>query len=117
MATYAGVTLSILHPEGFSPHWSQESVVSERIIPYANYAEIQVAGRGNFRLAALALISADADIPTLQAAVGTTLRTLTNPFGDSVNYSNVALVGVGVPGRAANKAKWQVPLTFVRKGS
>jgi len=115
MANYAGVTLSLLHPGSWAARWSQEALIAERPVPYANYADLQSAGRSNFRLEAMALISADADVATLQAAVGVTLRTLTNPFNNGVNYSNVALIGVGIPERIVGQARWRVPLAFVRK--
>lgn len=118
-ASYAGVTFNtdISDDEGFVPRWEQEAFIARRVIPFANREDVQSAGRGNYRVTLKAYITSDSGVATLQAAVGTTPRTLTNPFGNSVNYANTLLVGVTDIRRRAWAEEWELTLEFERVGS
>lgn len=118
-ATYAGVTFEneISGQDGQVNRWSQQATIVRRLIPYANKEDVQDAGRGNHRVTILAFITSSSGVATLQAAQGTTRRTLTNPFGDSVNYANVMLTRVGEPRRLSWAEEWMVELEFEREGT
>jgi hypothetical protein len=118
-ASYAGVSFNtdISGDEGFVNRWEQEAFITRRVIPYANKEDVQSAGRGNYRVTLKAYLTSDSSVATLQAAVGTTLRTLTNPFGDSVNYSNTMLVAVSDIRRRSWQQEWELTLEFERMGA
>ena len=117
MAAYASVTFIARMQDSLAPRWRQEATITERVIPYANYDDVQSAGRRNFKLEVEATLTAAADVSTMQAAVGITLRTLTNIFGDSVNYTNVALLSMGPVLKVPGQNYWFVSLVFTRQGA
>lgn len=116
MPTYAGVTFKVvLEPQDFRPVWTRQANISVRNIPYANKDNVQSAGQGNFRMTVTAVIAADADLATLQAAVGVTGRTLTDLF--ETNYNNTYLLAVDNPRRQTARQYIWADLTFMREGS
>lgn len=114
MSSYAGVTFSELDPQGFFPEWQQEPNVVVRHPISGNQDIVQGMGRGNFRVTVHAGLSADADLATLRAAVGVTLRTLV--LG-STSHANTMLIGVRNPRRLGWAEVIGVDLEFIRAGS
>jgi hypothetical protein len=116
MTAYAGVTFTLLAEDGiWRPWWRQKSGVVRRHIPHSNRDDVQSVGRGNFTITLDAFVEDDTGVSTLQAAVGSTGRTLSSLFG--TDYSNVRLTDVGEPRRWDYGAKWVCSLTFEREGS
>lgn len=114
MASYAGVTFDeVMSDPTRRPDWSQQVVLVERQIPYANRADVHVVGRGNFRMVVPVTFTSLSGLATLQAAQDGTARTL-SLFGAS---SSAILAEVGQPYRYENEDRWVVDLTFIRQGS
>lgn len=117
MPSYAGVTFEAHTPGSLRPDWQQEAVITRRLIPGGNKENVQSAGRGNRRITVTAILSSAADLATLQAAQGATLRTLTDLFGDT--EVSTALLNVSPPRRLAKTsptAIW-VDLLFEKAGT
>lgn len=114
MATYAGVTFTPLRDNAWPDRWHRPANVTRRHIPYANKDDVQSAGLSNDTVTLTALLTADADIATLYAAVGVTKRTL-NVW--STNYGNTMLTGMSKPRRHVVDEAWLVDLTFEREGA
>lgn len=97
MATYAGVTFDVLYERGDyadqMPEFEEQQVVVETPIygAAANANDIQCLGFTNERLRVTAIIASAANLATLKAARGITLRTL-NYRGS--NVTNVMLLQV-----------------------
>lgn len=114
MSTYAGITFRAKVSGSQRPHWERAANISRRHIPYANKDDIQDAGQGNWTLSTEVVLAADADIVTLQAAVGLTLRTLVI-WGDT--YTNTMLTGISNIRRIATAQVWWATLSFEREGT
>ena len=114
MPTYAGVTLIFLTTRVQGPSWAQTPNIVVRHIPYANRDDVQSLGLGNPQLHVTASIADDADMATLQAAVGTVARTLGDYQGTS--WTNTYLIGVANPTRAPS-GRWHATLDFMRGGT
>jgi hypothetical protein len=119
MPSYAGADFEndVTGQDGMVSRWQREAVFSVRQVPGSDFEDTQYIGRGNERLTVRAYIEDDDDLATLQAAVGATRRTLTNPFGDSVNYSNVILMAVRNVRRLAWEEVIEAELEFMRTGA
>lgn len=114
MTTYAGVTLIFLTTRAQGPSWEQTPNVAIRHIPYSNRDDVQSLGLGNPRLRVTASIPDDAGMAVLQAAVGTTQRTLVDY--QNANWPNTLLISVTNPVRYPT-GKWQADLEFMREGT
>lgn len=114
MGTYAGVTITEVMPDPTRrPDWRRQALISRRPIPYANREDVQSIGLGNWTITVPVTMTGSGDLATLQAAQGTTVRTL-SLFGSS--YSAI-LTNVGDPYRYENETRFVVDLTFEREGT
>lgn len=96
MATYAGVTFDVVYESAdyadYMPEFEDEQRVVENAILGGNGNDIQFLGCVNARLRVRALVASVADLATLKAARGATLRTLNYR---AANVLNVLLLQVG----------------------
>ena len=117
MGTYAGITFEVMAEGQWRPCWHREQSVSRRHLPGSNKDDVQFGGLGNWRIAVTASLTDDDDATTLYAAVGPTLRALTDFLGAGDDYANVMLSGVSSPKRHPTKEVWLIELEFERAGA
>jgi len=111
MASYGGVTFGVRVPDGFRPEWGEEERVVVNPVLLSNADDVQWLGLGTPTLVAPARVTSDADLTTLKAARGMTLRTLSDYCG--ATYSNVMLVKVA-DARRHVRGIWFCELTFMQ---
>jgi hypothetical protein len=116
MSTYAGVTFDVVMDDPKQvPVWQQRAFITERVIPYSNNEDVQSVGRSNFKITVPITYEGAGDLATLQAAVGTTRRTLTDFLGST--HTNVLLIEVAQAHRWEYHTRGLAEVTFVREGS
>lgn len=116
MSSYAGVDFDVVmdNPQQV-PVWQQRAFITERVIPYSNTEDVQSAGRSNFKITVAVTYDGANDLATLQAAVGTTRRTLSDFLG--ATHNSVLLIEVASAYRWENETRGVAELTFVRQGT
>jgi hypothetical protein len=114
MAEYAAVQFSPQLVSDFHPDFDRELVVQRTHIPYSDSENVQVAGKGNWRVTLPIVVQSDADRLALIAAMGATPRTLSDFFGRT--ETNVMLVAVGGSQRTWMQQIWVLVVTFEREG-
>lgn len=101
----------------FTDQPEQDPNVTLRHIPYANFDNVQFAGRGNWKLAFTARVDNNSDVATLQSSVDGTARTLVYA---GVTYNNVYLIRASKPMRYAigsGGGTWTIDLEFTWQGT
>lgn len=116
MATFNGATFYTLTDDGFRPDWYREPQITRTPIPGANYEDVQFGGLGNYRVTVSAYVTSDADMGILKGSIGTGVYTLSDLFGDGVNYAKTMLCDVRKVRRRSWAAEWECELTFERQG-
>ena len=118
-ATYNGISFDVYteDDQGRTARFQNAARYSEQEVPYANFAFVQYGGRGNPRVTLKLNLTNDSDYASLNASADGVARTLTNPFGDGVDYANVVLFDVSGPMRQNYAADWNFQVTFVQKGA
>ncbi len=111
MPTYSGVTFDILGNK--RPLWKREITVNRRKIAGTNREDTQYGGLSNPKLRLTAVLQTAGQVETLQAAAGSTGRTLTNLYG--TDYSDVRLSFVGDPYQDPTEDIWYLEVEFERE--
>lgn len=116
-ASFSGSTFYVeVDNDAYRPAWSRVPRFVRTPIPGAAYDDLQFAGTGNYRITLTAYSTSDADTANLVAKIGTS-ATLTNPFGDSVNYASSVLCDVRELRRLSAGQQWHMVLDFERAGT
>lgn len=117
-ATYNGISFYILADKKDNTN-SRPLLVPEDFgtirnkIPYAHQEQIQFTGRGNKRFTLDCEMYSDSDFETLLAMVALgSSHTLMDPFGDSVDYTNMLLVDMKDVWRVTFDEEIHFKLTF-----
>ncbi|MHB1131652.1 MAG: hypothetical protein ACYC4L_04620 [Chloroflexota bacterium] len=113
-ASYNGATFNVISDAGFTPRWLRKPVIARKHYPFSDNDDIQYGGRERPTVVLKVGVDSDAAWNLLEAGADGVARTLSNPFGDGVNYASVKITDIRSIKRRTYAQEWEAEIEFVR---